>query len=80
MATELERKPDVSATDDADVISYASAAQILGLPLGTLYAWVHKRRVPHLRLSARLVRFRRSELLAFLSRHSVAAAFDVKEV
>lgn len=63
--------------DAPDVIGYRAAAVLLGVPVGTVYAWVSQRRVPFLRLSKRLVRFRRSELLAFLDAHRVAPRSEV---
>ena len=41
-----------------EMISYAEASEFLGVPVGTLYAWVHARRIPHVRLGSRMVRFR----------------------
>ncbi|MGQ0506798.1 MAG: helix-turn-helix transcriptional regulator [Myxococcaceae bacterium] len=53
------------------MLSYPEAARVLGLALGTLYAMVHQRRIPHVRLGPRLVRFRRNELDAWLAGRSV---------
>ena len=44
------------------ILTYAQAADLLAVPVGTLYAWVHLRRIPHIRISKRLVRFQRAEL------------------
>ncbi len=52
-------------------LTYPQAAELLAIPLGTLYAWVHHRRVPHIRLSARMVRFDRDELVAWLEARKV---------
>ncbi len=57
----------------SDVITYPQAARLLGVPVGTLYCWVHERRIPHIRLGARLVRFSRTATLEWLKRHHVAA-------
>ncbi len=57
----------------ADTIAYAEAAALLGIAVGTLYAWVHQRRIPHYRIGPRCVRFSRSELLHFLQDHAIAA-------
>jgi excisionase family DNA binding protein len=54
-----------------EMLSYPEAARVLGLALGTLYAMVHQRRIPHVRLGPRLVRFRRNELDAWLADRSV---------
>ena len=64
--------PDSGSTA-SDVITYPQAAALLGVPVGTLYCWVHERRIPHIRLGARLVRFSRTTTLAWLNGHQVAA-------
>ena len=38
-------------------MGYKATAQLLGVPVGTLYAWVCRGYVPHIRLSRRCVRF-----------------------
>ena len=55
-------------------MTYSEAASRLGLKLGTLYALVHARRIPHIRLGPRLVRFRPCELEAWVRAHSVEQA------
>ena len=64
--------PDAASTF-SDVITYPQAAALLGVPVGTLYCWVHERRIPHIRLGARLVRFSRTATLDWLNGHHVAA-------
>ncbi|MGO9664304.1 MAG: helix-turn-helix domain-containing protein [Polyangia bacterium] len=64
-ATDFERKPEH--------IGYSEAAKMLGLPRGTLYWLVNQRRVPHVRLGRRLVRFSVRELQAWLKAHTVPA-------
>ena len=53
-------------------LTYTQAAKLLGIPKGTLYAWVHERRIPHIRLSGRMVRFDEAELLAWMDRRRVS--------
>ncbi len=61
-----------AATEPAnDVLRYAEAAKLLAIPLPTLYSMVHDHLIPHYRVGARTVLFRRSELLAFLSERAV---------
>ncbi len=64
--------PGPPTSSIGDVLRYAEAAKLLDVPLGTLYAWVHKRRVPHFRLSGRAVRFSRSALLNWLEAAAVS--------
>ena len=53
------------------MLNYAQAAEILGLPVGTLYAMVAKRNIPHIRLGRRLVRFSREALERWVKEHAV---------
>lgn len=55
-------------------LTYSQAADMLAVPVGTLYAWVHQKRVPHIRISGRLVRFDRDELIAWLEGRRVPAS------
>ncbi len=50
-----------------EILSYQQAADWLGVPLGTLYCWVHEQRVPYFRLGPRTVRFSRSDLQKWLN-------------
>ncbi|MFZ5481170.1 MAG: helix-turn-helix domain-containing protein [Myxococcota bacterium] len=43
-------------------ITYSHAADLLGVPIGTLHYWVHKGFVPFYRISPRKVLFDREEL------------------
>ena len=55
----------------APMLTYREAATLLGVPIGTLYAWVHTRAIPHVRLGPRLVRFSRDALGHWLDARSV---------
>lgn len=57
--------------ETSDYLSYQTAAAYLDVPIGTLYSWVAQRRVPHHRMSTRMVRFRRSELDAWMDERKV---------
>jgi excisionase family DNA binding protein len=48
--------------DLGNLCDYDEAARLLGIPVNTLYTWVHQKRVPHLRLGPRAVKFNRREL------------------
>jgi excisionase family DNA binding protein len=52
-------------------LNYDQAAKLLAVPIGTLYAWVHHHKVPHIRISARMVRFDRAELVSWLEARRV---------
>jgi excisionase family DNA binding protein len=52
------------------LLTYNDAATLLRLPVGTVHAMVSQRRIPHVRLGPRLVRFVEAELLAWIeTRH-----------
>ncbi len=54
----------------APLLTYAEAAAFLNVPRGTLHAWVHHRRVPHVRLGPRSVRFVLADLEHWLAARS----------
>ncbi len=60
-----------SPMQSSRLLTYAEAAKLLNVRKGTLYAWVHERRIPHLRLSQRLVRFDEAALQAWLAERQV---------
>ena len=39
------------------LLNYRETSQMLGVPIGTVYAWVSKKKIPHHRFGRRLVRF-----------------------
>ena len=54
-----------------DLVGYKEASEILGVPVGTLYAKVCKGEIEHHRLGPRLVRFSRRALAKFLAQSLV---------
>ena len=52
------------------LITLEELSKILGVKKATLYAWVSKKKIPFIKLSARLVRFRESEIQDWLSQKS----------
>jgi len=61
------------------ILTYDGAAELLGLPKGTIYAMVCRKEIPHFRLGARSVRFSDVELLDWLqSRHVQSTLKSVK--
>lgn len=53
------------------MLTYRQVAAFLGVPLGTLYSWVHANRIPHVRFGPRLVRFSRGQVLSWVAKRSV---------
>jgi excisionase family DNA binding protein len=56
------------------LLDYERAAELLGIPRGTLASMVHRRQVPHLRMGPRLVRFDQDELTAWANERRVEVA------
>jgi len=54
-----------------NLLNYEQAAKRLGLKIGTLYALVSTKKIPHIRLSKRIVRFDATALDAWLAAHTV---------
>jgi excisionase family DNA binding protein len=61
------------APTEEPFIGVEEGAALLAVPANTLYKWALARRVKSYKIG-KLRRFRRSELLAFVAAHSVAAA------
>lgn len=55
----------------SSLISYRAAALHLGIEMGTLYAWVARKRIPHIRFGPRCVRFDVRDLDAWIKEHIV---------
>lgn len=60
------------APDDADYLTYEQTSALLSVKKNTLYAWVSRKVIPFVRLSPRVVRFRRTDLEQWLRAQSVA--------
>lgn len=60
-----------SETAKRPFLTYAQTAELLGVKQGTLYAWVSRRVIPFVRLSPRVVRFRRVDLDTWLAERQV---------
>jgi excisionase family DNA binding protein len=54
------------AVNEDRLMNVNEVAEFLGLAVGTVYHLVSQKRLPCLRLSARCLRFRKSDLNAFL--------------
>lgn len=52
-----------NSQEQEELLTYKQAAKVLGIPIGTLYSWVHHRKIQHVRLcGGRVVRFSFSAL------------------
>jgi excisionase family DNA binding protein len=54
-------------------VGYGKAAEHFDIKIASLYALVHERRIPHIRLGKRLVRFCLEDLEAWFNEHRVEA-------
>jgi predicted DNA-binding transcriptional regulator AlpA len=63
--------PTSPARNPADLLTDLDAAQLLGIEPRTLRLWRNTRGLPHLRITSKVIRYRRADLDAWLSRHAV---------
>lgn len=52
-------------------LTYSQVAELLNMPLSTLYSKVCRKEIPHLRMSGRSVLFDQDELLEWLNKKRV---------
>ena len=52
-------------------MNYDELSTLLKVKKGTLYHWVYRKKIPFIRLSERVVRFRLSEITAWLNDRSI---------
>ena len=60
--------PNAAAKPAAELLTDAQAAEILTVEPRTLRLWRNTRGLPHLRITSRVIRYRRSDLEAWLDR------------
>jgi len=58
------QKPSVASADDLP-LTVKEAAKFLGVSPQTVYLWVERKQIPHLRVMGRNVRFLKSDLEPF---------------
>jgi excisionase family DNA binding protein len=63
----------VSNADQDSLMDIAAVAAWTGLSVGTLYHFVSQHRIPFVRISARCIRFRRSDIETWLASKVVEA-------
>ena len=64
---------------DPSILGYAEAASLLGTKIATLYCWVHQKRIPHIRIGRRCIRFEKNTLIQWLASRSVPVGVEVEE-
>jgi excisionase family DNA binding protein len=55
-----------------DLLTDEQAAALLSVEPRTLRLWRHERGLPHIRLTSKVIRYRRADIDVWLSRHFVA--------
>jgi excisionase family DNA binding protein len=56
-----------------EMLDYEQMAKEFNIKKGTLHCWVHQRKIPHIRLGPRFVRFRRSAVESCMREKNVPA-------
>jgi excisionase family DNA binding protein len=62
---EVEQPPRVAAARDELPLTVRDAAAYLGVSMQTVYLWVERKQIPHLRVMGRNIRFLKSDLEPF---------------
>ncbi|MGK5087851.1 helix-turn-helix domain-containing protein [Bdellovibrionota bacterium FG-2] len=63
--------------ENTEHVGYSGAAKITGMPVGTIYAKVSRKEIPHFRLGGRHVLFSVAELHAWLEGHRVTTITEI---
>ena len=56
---------------NSEVLDKYGAAKFLGFSGRTVDTWIQKKRIPYIKLPGGSIRFRRSQLIAFLEKYEV---------
>jgi len=57
--------PRTATPEDEYPLTVRDAAKFLGVSQQTVYLWVERKQIPHLRVMGRNIRFLKSELVSF---------------
>lgn len=55
------------------LLSIDEVSEILGVTKATIYSWTSRNRIPHVKLSKRLLKFREKEIMDWIAEKSVTA-------
>lgn len=53
------------------LLSIDDLTEILGVTKATIYSWTSQNKIPHIKLSKRLLKFRENEIMDWISKKSV---------
>jgi len=62
----------IAANDDDPLLDDDAVAALLGVSARTIRLWRRTRGLPHLRITSKVVRHRRADVLSWVERHRVA--------
>ena len=63
--------PHVEPTSGPEKMRPQAVAGFLGVPVSTVYSWVRRKQIPHIRLGKTLILFDRKEILRWLDSRTV---------
>ncbi len=55
------------------LLNIDEVAEILGVTKATIYSWTSQNKIPHVKLTKRLLKFREREIMEWISQKSVSA-------
>jgi excisionase family DNA binding protein len=55
-----------------EILDYSAAEKVTGISKSTLYQLVHQKRIPHLKIGSRFIRFHKSKIVEWLKSHEVS--------
>jgi len=61
----------MQAKQPLQLLTYAEVCKLCALKVGTLYALVHNKRIPHVRFGHRMVRFSKEHIEQWMRDHAV---------
>ena len=64
-------KKHIETNDNEQIGGYEFASKITGISKNTLYALVFKKRIPHIKLNRRFIRFSKNDLECWLVNHKI---------
>ncbi len=64
-SAELDRPPGITFASSELPLTVRDAATYLGVSIQTVYLWVERKQIPHLRVMGRNIRFLKSDLEPF---------------
>ena len=67
-------------SEQDNYVGYDEASRILNVKRQTLYAWVSRKRIPHIRLGPRCIRFSRVELNRWIEASRVQGWSDASKM